>query len=557
MRSPISRPALAIALSLLLVGCSAAPSTAPITSPSASGTPTPMPTATEPPPVDGLAMGTIAAGREHTCSLTTTGGVRCWGANGSGQLGNRVLTDSNSPVDSDLVGVATAVVAGAFHSCALTEGGTVTCWGTQSNTPGGADLTQLKGVTAISAGEQHTCALTTAGGVKCWGANYTGQLGAPSPDVADFPVDVSGLASDVIAIAGGGSHTCALTSGGGVKCWGDGASGQLGNGTNTESIVPVDVSGLSSGVVAISTGDAHTCALMTGGAVRCWGDNWYGQLGNGSTTASNVPVDVSGLAGDVVAISAGYRQTCVLSSAGAVQCWGNGGHGELGDLSTFGSRVPVVAIGLGTGVAAIDLGGAHLCATYRGGGVRCLGDNYYGQLGVQTDCTSSSLPQEVPVNAGAVLPSPSSEPGGTPGARIDHATGPTDILLRFENIPDHSISDLGGEEFRPGAEFTLYGDGTVIFRNEVAALPPAEGPIVRARPFLTTRLDEDRRSSRSCGSPSMTPGFGARARCTRNAQTSTPSPPRSYVVHAGGLDKHVDAGPRPSVGPAHGLPSQL
>ncbi|MDQ3889199.1 MAG: RCC1 repeat-containing protein, partial [Actinomycetota bacterium] len=265
----------------------------------------------------------IAAGHYHTCALTGAGGVKCWGSNYAGQLGDGSNEDSSVPV----------AVSGL-----------------------------ASGVAAIAAGGFHTCALTDAGGVKCWGWNGIGVLGDASTRDSTVPVAVSGLASGVVAIAAGRFHTCALTGAGAVKCWGSNGYGELGDGSNGDSTVPVAVSGLASGVVAIAAGDAHTCALTEAGGVKCWGPNDYGQLGNGSNTDSTVPVAVSGVASGVVAIAAGRYHTCALTGAGAVMCWGHNYYGQLGNRSNLNSNVPVAVSRLASGVVAIAAGAEHTCA---------------------------------------------------------------------------------------------------------------------------------------------------------------------------------------------------
>jgi alpha-tubulin suppressor-like RCC1 family protein len=152
------------------------------------------------------------------------------------------------------------------------------------------------GAAAVAAGNFHTCALTSAGGVKCWGANDSGNLGDGTIAERHTPVDVSGLTSGAAAVSAGRWHSCALTSAGGVKCWGDNEEGQLGDGTTATRARPVNVSGLTSGVAAISVGRAHTCALTRGGGVNCWGDNRFGQLGDNKACGSSClrPVRVVG-----------------------------------------------------------------------------------------------------------------------------------------------------------------------------------------------------------------------------------------------------------------------
>src|SRR5262249_7125114 len=143
------------------------------------------------------------------------------------------------------------------------------------------------------------------------------------------------------AINGGGLHTCALLIGGTVKCWGRNIEGELGNGTTTDSTVPMAVTGLSGAAVAISAGVLHTCAIVAGGHVQCWGSNHSGRLGNRGVLSSSVPVDVVGVGTNAVEIAAGDGHTCAHMADGSVRCWGLNDRGQLGNGSTTASGVSV------------------------------------------------------------------------------------------------------------------------------------------------------------------------------------------------------------------------
>jgi alpha-tubulin suppressor-like RCC1 family protein len=306
----------------------------------------------------------ISAGDFHTCALTSAGGVVCWGWNAGGQLGNGTTTDSSTPVAvSGLSSGVTAISGGAEHTCAVTSGGGVKCWGLNGNgqlgdgkscgemCPNPVDVSGLSaGVRTIAAGGSHTCALTNAGAVECWGYNLRGQVGDGTTDDRYAPVAVSGLGSGVAALDAGGNHSCAVTTAGEAKCWGWNLFGQVGDGQTCGSIcpTPVDVSGLAAGVGAVSAGVLHSCALVLPGSVKCWGDNRLGMLGDGQSCGNIcfTPVDVSG-SKDYVVVSAGGGQTCGLTGPGAVRCWGSNQFGQLGDGTTTNSAVPVDVIGFG------------------------------------------------------------------------------------------------------------------------------------------------------------------------------------------------------------------
>ncbi len=285
-------------------------------------------------------------------------GVKCWGINGEGELGDGT-TNWASPTPVDTIGLSSGVIA-------------------------------------LAAGFHHTCAINNLGGVECWGRNSTGQLGDGTTTSSNTPVNVVGLSSGAIAIAAGIEHTCALISGGAVKCWGRNWAGQLGDGTFNDSLTPVTVSGLSSGATVLVVGAAHTCA-STGTGVKCWGRNWENQLGDGTQTNSSVPVNVGSLSDTILSISAGYDFTCALNDQGNIKCWGRNSEGQLGDGTRTDRLYPVLTQGLTGGAISIASNGQSSCAMLTGRSVKCWGMNDSGQAGDNT--VSRLLKPESVVNS--------------------------------------------------------------------------------------------------------------------------------------------------------------
>lgn len=260
-------------------------------------------------------------------------------------------------------------------------------------------------VKQVSAGREHTCAVLTNGSVKCWGSNRLGQLGDGTRNNASTPRTVVGLGGGAASVSAGSNYTCALLTSGAVRCWGYNVTGQLGNGSTSDSNIPVPVTGLTSGTATISAGDYHSCAVSTSGAAKCWGSNADGRLGNGSTTDSAVPVGVRGLTSGVEMISAGGSHTCAVVAPGAVKCWGLNDFGQVGNggIAVPGASsvsTPATVIGVGSSARSVSAGGDTSCASTADWTAWCWGQNGYGKLGNGTGVNSRTATRVTVPSAG-------------------------------------------------------------------------------------------------------------------------------------------------------------
>jgi alpha-tubulin suppressor-like RCC1 family protein len=366
----------------------------------------------------------VAAGAFHSCAGFDDGSLRCWGtaaylgsgrSAATGDVGDDELPSRLGPVP---IGEgARQISAGWYHTCALLESNRVRCFGEAAGgrlgygndqdigddeRPDSVGFVSLGGrVQQVAAGPSHSCAVLRNGRVRCWGQNDQHQLGFAStatigddelPSSAGF-VEVGG---QVTQVATGFAHTCAVLVGGTVRCWGKNIAGGLGypgplfvgDDETPADLGDVEVGGV---VTQVVTGMLHTCALLEGGRVRCWGASSYGQLGYGNTasigddetpaSAGDVPVG-----GVVKQLAAGAFATCALLENGRVRCWGDGEMGELGygNLNNIGDdELPSSAgdVDVGGVVTHLDAGFLHVCATLESGAVRCWGRGATAALG--------------------------------------------------------------------------------------------------------------------------------------------------------------------------------
>ena len=255
-----------------------------------------------------------------------------------------------------------------------------------------AHPTVAPAMSRIATGSGHTCAVTADGHVKCWGDNAMGQLGDGTFTRSLAPVAVAGLEHVKAVASGSGSHTCALTDAGDVWCWGANETGQLGNNDTASSALPVKVAGLET-ALGIAVGRSHTCAVTSKG-LFCWGENSSGELGNGSTDASLTPSPVEGF-GPTSAIALGAGVSCGIADAARVACWGDDGDGQLGDQGFAAVNAPLAVQGIDSHVVSVSVSDTHVCVVTNKAEIWCWGSNTSGQIGIGST-SASSIPTKVP-----------------------------------------------------------------------------------------------------------------------------------------------------------------
>jgi alpha-tubulin suppressor-like RCC1 family protein len=245
-----------------------------------------------------------------------------------------------------------------------------------------------------------SCAITTGAAVQCWGESITHMTGDPLDPHKNIPVTLPNL-SNIKSLAVGDNFACALTNAGGVRCWGQNSSGQLGNGTIKDSLTPVSVQGLTSGVKDITAGDLFACALLDSGAMRCWGNNAWGQLGINSNDNHPSPVNVLGLSSGVTAISAGQSTVCAIQNGGLF-CWGSNEFGTVGNIQIIYNEYdqPMPVYQMSSGVTAISTRGGTACAILTGGALKCWGMNRNGQVGNDSTLDASTPVEVVGMQSG-------------------------------------------------------------------------------------------------------------------------------------------------------------
>lgn len=294
----------------------------------------------------------ISAGTTHSCAVAVDGSAWCWGGgynSGRGILGDGALSQSAKPVAVDGGLRFRAISAGGRLTCALSVDDRAYCWGAAGIGDGSnVDALSPREVAgglrfvSISAGGSHACGVTTDKAMYCWGTNSDGQLGIGTMSdpmlgavvVARSPVRVKTTLS-FQSVAAGSNDACGVTVDGGVACWGDNHVGEIGTGEPGPPVLLPNLMSSATSYTAVTTGTAHTCGIDRSGTVLCWGGNWFGGLGDGTSTAANTGSE-RGIAKPISSsqkftqIAAGGSHTCALATDGRLWCWGDKARGQMG-----------------------------------------------------------------------------------------------------------------------------------------------------------------------------------------------------------------------------------
>lgn len=351
----------------------------------------------------------LSAGTTHTCAINPSSKLKCWGRNQFGQLGDGTTTDQSVSTLIDSVNTYTEISAGDGHTCGITTSGVLKCWGRNNSSQlgDGTTVDQLSPIvidiginySKISVSGSLSCGITTSGVLKCWGLNAYGGLGDGTVINKTFPTVIN-PGTNYSVIATGALHTCGITTAGVLKCWGLNADGQLGDGTTANKTLPIviDASSTYSKIAVSSFVLYHSCGITTLGVLKCWGNNNYGQIGDGTAgVARAVPVIISS-GTNFSDISAGYVHSCaVVSGTGILKCWGYNFFSQLGDYTSTTRTVPVQA-DTGFTYSKVVASNNYTCGLSTGSNLRCWGRNDYGQLG-----DGSIVDRYVPIGINSVL----------------------------------------------------------------------------------------------------------------------------------------------------------
>lgn len=356
----------------------------------------------------------VSAGDRHSCAIKSNNTLWCWGRGADGRLGDGFTTDRNTP--TIVAGEWSKVAAGGSHTCAIRSDGALRCWGDNefgqlgNGLSGFGESSSLPDVvnsavnwTDITAGSNFTCGIKLDGTLWCWGQNYFGQIGqgdSGGQDTHDLPTQIGTETQwRSVKASGTGDHVCAYKQDDSFWCWGDNGYGQLGegsvvDGTNQYSLVPVPVNP-DTDWASISLGYYHSCAIKENGSLWCWGDNTDGTVGDGSQLDKSIPVQV-GSDLDWKQVSANSEHTCAVKTTGSLWCWGNNGGDDilgLGPIASFTVLPSPQQLGTDTDWEKVSTGTTHSCALKTNGSIYCWGNGASGRLAQDsTDTADKDIP---------------------------------------------------------------------------------------------------------------------------------------------------------------------